>query len=225
MKRIALSYPLGVDTPRFTDNPPVMIWPHSSTDKGDKFNQSFHMSVNHSGTHMDGANHFNPEGKQLWEYPIDTFVYEQVRVIDLEKQDDELITKQDLEPFEEIIKEADLLIVRTGFYRYRSDAHRYGQHNPGFTKDAGEYFMTFENLRAIGMDLPSAGGGQTMEPHGVAFHQTVLGLGREDGRAILLIEDMKLDEDLTNIKRVYALPLLIKGIDSGPCTILAELSE
>ncbi len=85
--------------------------------------------------------------------------------------------------------------------------------------------MEFSNIKAIGMDLPSAAGAQNVNPHGVEFHQSVLGLGRKDGQAILIIEDMKLDEDLTGIERVYALPLLLKGLDSGPCTILAELKD
>ncbi|MFD1416684.1 cyclase family protein [Oceanobacillus jeddahense] len=225
MRRIALSYPLGVDTPRFAENPPVSMWPQFSTDRGDVFNQSFYLAINHCGTHMDGANHFNPEGKQLWENPIDTFVYESVFVADIPKSDDALITKEDLEVFSEQLASCDLIIVRTGFYKYRDDAERYGQHNPGFTKDAGDFLMQFPNIKAIGMDLPSAAGAQNVNPHGVEFHQSVLGLGRDDDRAILIIEDMKLDEDLTGVERVYALPLLLKGLDSGPCTILAELAD
>ncbi|MBO1306840.1 cyclase family protein [Enterococcus sp. 669A] len=222
MKRIYLSYPLGVETPRFAENPPVSMWPQFSTDRGDVFNQSFYMAINHSGTHMDGANHFNPAGKQLWENEVDTFVYEKVVVLDIEKGDDELISKNDLQPYEKELSSCDLVIVRTGFYKVRDDAYRYGQHNPGFTKDAGDYLMTFPNIKAIGMDIPSAASAQNVHPHGVEFHQAVLGLGRSDDRAILIIEDMKLDGDLSGISKVYALPLLIQGLDSGPCTILAE---
>lgn len=220
-----LSFPLSEKTPLFRDNPPVKVWPQFSTDTGDVFNQSFLLTINHNGTHMDGPRHFNPDGLSLWELPIEDFIYDRVAVLDISKSDDELITAEDLRPHQEQIAKADLLIIRTGHGAFRSsDIYRYGWHNPGFAKSAGDFLIEFTNLKALGMDVPSAASAQNLD-EGVAFHQAVLGTHRSDHRFILIIEDMNLEQDLNRMERVYALPLLVEGMDSGPCTIVGEFSE
>ena len=61
-----------------------------------------------------------------------------------------------------------------------------------------------------------------MVGEGIRCHQALLGFGREDGRRILIIEDLNLPLDLPPPKRVIALPLFITGVDSAPCTVVAE---
>ena len=222
MKRIYLSFPLGEKTPLFRDNPPVKTWPQFSTDVGDVFNQSFLLTINHNGTHIDGPKHFDPGGLSLWELPPESFVFDNIAIIDIPKQDDELITAEDLKSYPRELEVCDLVIFRTGFGPLRfKDPFRFGWHNPCYARSAGESLMEHPNIKAIGMDLPSAPGAQNLD-EGIAFHQVVLGKGRSDGQAILIIEDMNIDQDLEGLERVYALPLLIRGLDSGPCTIVGE---
>ncbi|WP_338554127.1 cyclase family protein [Paenibacillus sp. KS-LC4] len=222
MKRLLLSYPLSVNTPVYKGNPPVQIQQQFSIEKGDLFNQFIITIINHSGTHIDGPWHFNPQGKKLSELPIDYFVFTHVTVLDIPKTDNELITKADLEPFANAIAGSDLLLIRTGFGEIReSDPVRYGNQNPGFSASAANYLMVFDSLRAVGMDFISSASPLHMD-EGIAFHQTMLGKDRVDGRFILLIEDMNLDHNLTNIGMVYAVPLYIEGVDSSLATVFAE---
>lgn len=222
MKRLVLSYPLSVHTPVYRDNPPVEIRQQFSIQKGDLFNQFFITTINHNGTHIDGPWHFNPQGKKLSELPIDYFVFTRMTVLDIPKTDDELITKEDLESFANQIAGSDLLLVRTGFGNIRdSDPVRYGNRNPGFSASAAKYLMVFDSLRAIGIDFPSASAAQRLD-EGILFHQIILGKGRMDGHFILIIEDMNLKHDFSEVDIVYAIPLFIEGIDSSFSTIFAE---
>lgn len=225
MKRLVLSYPLSVHTPVYRDNPPVEIRQQFSIEKGDLFNQFFITTINHNGTHIDGPWHFNPQGKKLSELPIDYFVFTRATILDIPKSEDELITKEDLEPFANRIAGSDLLLIRTGFGKFRdSDPVRYGNRNPGFSASAAQYLMVFDSLRAIGFDFISASAAQKLD-EGVSFHQIVSGKGRKDGRFILIIEDINLNHDLSEINIVYAVPLFIEGIDSSFSTVFAEKRE
>lgn len=222
MKRLLLSYPLGVHTPVYKDNPPVVIEQQSSIDQGDPYNQFIISSLNHNGTHIDAPWHFNPKGRKISEIPIDEFIFTHPVIIDIPKRDDELITKVDLVPYEHQIAGADLLLIRTGFGSIRSsDPERYANHNPGLSASAAQYLMIFDSLRAIGIDMISAGAANHPE-EAVAFHQTILGKGRVDGRYIMVIEDLNLNQDLSNIQKVYAIPLYIEGVDSSFATVFTE---
>jgi len=222
MTRLLLSYPLGVNTPVYKGNPPVVIQQQSSIAQGDAYNQFIVSSLNHNGTHIDAPWHFNPQGKKISEIPIDDFIFTHPVVIDIPKSDDELITKADLQPYEHQIAGADLLLIHTGFGRIRSsDPDRYANHNPGLSASAAQYLMIFNSLRAIGIDMISAGAANHPD-EAVAFHQIILGKGRVDGKYILVIEDLNLNQDLSHISRVYAIPLYIEGVDSSFATVFTE---
>ena len=75
----------------------------------------------------------------------------------------------------------------------------------------------FPKLRALGLDTVSLACMQHLE-EGLEAHRVLLG-GK--GRRFLIIEDMDLDHDLSQLKRVFALPLFIDGVDSAPCTVMA----
>ncbi|WP_199620242.1 cyclase family protein [Paenibacillus alkalitolerans] len=181
MKRVVLSYPLSERTPTFKDNPPVEITPQFLIQKGAPFNQFFIKTINHNGTHIDAPWHFNPQGKKLIEYPIDYFIFNRVTLLDIPKSDNELIGKEDLEPFAHRIAGSDLLLIRTGFGKIRdSDPVRYGNSNPGFAASAAKFLLAFDSLRAIGIDIPSASAAQKVE-EGILFHQIILGKGRTMG--------------------------------------------
>ncbi|MDR6721832.1 kynurenine formamidase [Paenibacillus amylolyticus] len=222
MTRMLLSYPLSTHTPIYNGNPPVEIQQQSSIDQGNLYNQFIITSLNHNGTHIDGPWHFNPQGKKLTEIPLDHFIFNHPVVIDIPKQDDELITKADLEPYEHQIAGSDLVLIRTGFGNIRStDPTRYSNHNPGLAASAARYLMVFDSLRAVGLDAISAGAANHPD-EAVAFHQTILGKDRIDGKYILVIEDMNLNHDLSNISKVYAIPLYIEGVDSSFATVFTE---
>jgi len=219
-----LSYPLGPNTPTFLDNPPVTVRQVSSIAAGDHANWCEITTINHNGTHVDAPFHFWQEGPRLTDLPLETFVFNKPLLLDIPKSDGELITAADLAPHAGAFAESDLLLVRTGFARHReSDPSRYGRRAPGFHPSAADVLLApTSSLRALAMDIPSASSPLHTDEGG-AFHQETLGTSGR-GRYILLIEDVRIDPDLTpaDLGRVLVVPLFLDNLDAAPCTILAE---
>jgi kynurenine formamidase len=91
--------------------------------------------------------------------------------------------------------------------------------------DAARYLMeTFPNLRAVAIDAASIGAPEKEQPT-IDTHQILTGKGREDGRYLLIFEDLRIDSDLGDANRIYAWPLFIVGSDGSPCTIVAEFAD
>jgi kynurenine formamidase len=182
-------------------------------------------TINHNGTHLDAPFHYWQDGPHLTDFPIDDFVFTSPLLVDIAKEDGEFIRAADLAPYAEAFKRADALILRTGYaQRYRaSDPQRYGRRAPGFHPDAADVLLAPDSqLRAILMDLPSASSPMHLD-EGNAFHREVLGTtGR--GRTLFLVEDCRLDPDLTQaeLRRVLVVPLLLDNLDAAQVTILAE---
>lgn len=179
---------------------------------------------NHFGSHMDGPNHFNPSGKQLYEIPAEEFVFKSALLIDVNRGADDLITIDDIEQYTDQIVESDAILFRTHFTKYRfSDSQKYASHGPGVSPELCEYLVkNYPALKAIALDFISLAAYQK-GTEGVLAHQWMLGNFHE--KYILIIEDLNF-EDLTQAElgTVIALPLRIAGIDSAPCTVIA-LSE
>jgi kynurenine formamidase len=220
-----LSYPVSPDAPVFPDCPTASFEPLFRIDRGDVCNMVTVTTQNHVSTHMDGPWHFNPNGKRITELEASEFFFETPRLLDLARADDELITDADLRAHAGEIAGADMLLIRTGFgRRWRSaDPIRYSQHGPGFAVSAGEYLIREQpSLRAIVLDWISAAS-PTHAPEGHEFHRVVLGRRRED-RYILIVEDARLDAELTgaDLGRVVIAPLLLQDQDGGPVTLFAD---
>lgn len=224
-RRYLLSYPLGERTPVYRDNPPVSVRRQFAMERGDPFDQSWVCAVTHSGTHMDCPRHFNPEGLAVSQLTADQLVFTRVVIVDLPTDDDHLITASRLDSFRDRLRDAELLLIRTGFGAVRHmDPHRYGWHNPGFDESAGHFFLEFPALRAVGLDTPSASAAEHLET-GLSFHQLVLGTHRPGAQPFFILEDVDLSVALDHVDTVYVVPLLIEGVDSSPCTILAEVEQ
>jgi arylformamidase len=218
---IRLSYDFSEHTPY-----PQGLWPvrieHQHDMAQGRISNVYTLTLcNHVGTHIDGPRHFSRAKRPLNEFPLESFIFTRPVVLDLLKGDDELVTTADLEKHRAIIQSADLLLIRTGFGRWRRiDIQRYTQHSPGFSAAAARYCLDhLPNLRAVGMDSLSFAAPQQLA-EGITAHQILMD---QTPRDIFLIEDMKLDEDLTHLQRVMVAPLFCAHIDSSPCTVLAEI--
>ena len=221
-----LSYELTPGTPTYMDNPPVQLEQVASIADGDIANWFSLQTINHNGTHVDAPWHFDPHGMRLDQLAPRSFFFTAARVIDVPKDADELITADDLSPSQDAIAGSDLLLLRTGFGgRYRDDPARgYGTRGPGFAESAGAYLRGFPSLRAVGMDIISAGA-PAHPGEGKAFHQMALGQTSPAEAAnpfVLLIEDCRLDDDLSDrdLSLVITSPLIIKPSDGAPVTVL-----
>ncbi len=121
---IRLSYDLTVDTVLPMEGIPLKLRRASSIEKGEISNTFYFEVNNHAGSHIDAPNHFYQNGKRIADFDISSFVFQKPLVIDVPKQDSELITSVDLVPFCSRISNCDLLLLRTGFSHYRDSGMR-----------------------------------------------------------------------------------------------------
>ncbi len=211
-----LSHHLSENTPAFAGGPPMKIQGLKEIENGDSSNSYIVTMQNHLGTHIDAPRHFDPNGKPITSFPIDSFIFTKPKLIDLPKGPLGSIEVSDLEPLRDKISVADILLIRTGFQKYRSDTKKYSYTNPSITIEAAKYLTTFSNLRAMGLDTISAACPERRE-EGRATHRLLL-----KDRDFFIVEDMDLKQYPTDCKRMLLIPIFIEGIDSSPCTVLAE---
>jgi kynurenine formamidase len=221
-KYVKLSYDLSLSTPLPPDIPKVEIdkYHSISTDGSNIYKISL---TSHSGTHVDSPLHMMPGGIAITNFNIDEFIYNKPCCIKIPLKDCELIQMQHLEYYKDIIALSDLLLIKTGFGKYRkSDPTRYSYRNPGFSEKAAIYIRDcFQNIRAIGLDSISLAAIKNLD-EGLKAHKILLG---GEGKKFLIYEDLDLKYDLLKLKQVIALPWFIEGIDSAPCTILGVIEE
>jgi len=219
---VRLSYDIRGGDPGWPGNFTYEYEQVSSTARGDVANFGILHVLNHFGTHLDAPNHFNPNGIKIAQVPIDRFVYERPVVVDLEKEDRELVTRAELEAHAAELAEADLLVLRSGWSRVRAeDPERYANDGPAVATAACEYLIDgFPRLKAVAMDWISLATPKRMD-EGVPAHQVLCGVGR-GGRYVIIIEDVDLSRLPERVKRIYAVPLFAQVSDSSPCTVFAE---
>ena len=116
----------------------------------------------------------------------------------------------------DLSSEIEYLILKTGFGKFRKQKN-YWNRNPGLSPGLAEHIRTIcPKIKIVGFDFIS-----------VSSYQNRI-LGREAHKKflieqdILLVEDMKLDANIDNIKRITALPWQIDLADGVPITIVAE---
>jgi kynurenine formamidase len=178
---------------------------------------------NHTGTHYDAPNHYIPEGPQIAGLPLNRFIFEQPLLLDIPKGGREKVVSGDLMPYREKIEQCDLLMIRTGFSRFRSEEPgRYEAEGPAIGSECAEYLVSnYQNIRALAVDFVSVASYRD-QADGNRTHQILL--GGKGGHFICAVEDVRMAElDPGKIKRVFALPLLVAGVDSAPVTIVAEV--
>lgn len=220
-----LSYPLDVRDPGFPGEPTLSLETCTNTDKGDVYNSSKIHLFNHFGSHFDAPRHFNPNGVTITELPLSQFIYEKPLLLDIPKQSGQMIEPADLRPHLSAIQQADVLLIRTGFEQLRKENPSEYAHNGGAVSiQCAEFLIeNAANLKAIGFDFISLASPAHPE-HGVKAHQIMLGMYSPN--FICIIEDLTLaDVNKTTLKRIFALPLRVKGVDSAQVTVLAEYSE
>jgi len=216
--RILLSHRLSETTPTYNKGPTLKITPVKRISKGDSSNDYSLQMPNHIGTHVDAPRHFDDEGPAIAEFELDELIFQRPAFIQMQKGESELIRSQDLSGTDEALAKADIVLIKTGFQRYRDvEPVLYATRNPGFSEDAARYLRDeFPNIRAIGFDFISLSAVQHRD-EGRAAHRTLL-----RGRRFLIVEDMDLSACSAPPKSIFILPLLIEGVDSAPCSVLAE---
>ena len=172
---------------------------------------------NHIGTHVDVPYHFFENGMQLTDYKPDFWIFNNPQCVEVSCGDGHLICIEDLKG--EIKANTDLLLLRTGYEKYRN-GERYWNKNPGLSPEIAKKLRElYPNIRALGTDLISV----TSFLHrkiGRETHREFLG-NQYKTDPIVLIEDMSLVGFNNYSSKVIVLPLLIVDADGAPCTIVS----
>ena len=221
--RKLVSWPIDTAAPGWPGNPTFTFDQFSRIADGDSANTFVLHLYNHFGTHMDAPNHFNDKGARMYTFPIDTFLFDHPLLLDIPKQGGEKVTAADLAAHADALATCDLLMVRTGFEKVRSeDPARYSEDGPAISCDACKYLMQnfAGRIRAIAMDFISLATPQD-PADGDEAHRWMCG-SYSDGN-IFIIEDVKLSEvNAGKIVRAAAIPLYIHDVDSSPVTMWVE---
>lgn len=221
MKLIWLSYPMSTTAPRPPAIPAPSVSEFQSIEK-DGANVQFLQCYNHTGTHLDTAAHVLPDGASIIEFAPEELIYRKLKIIDLTgTADDTVVTPELLEPWLKETSDADALLVRFGVEDRRKNDHvRFSNHCPGFSIPGAEYIhQKMPQLRMIGTDVPSIACihslDETMKAHNAFFEKA-------STPHFIIIEEMKLDTDLSKVKSMLVSPWLHEDMNCGPCVIWAQ---
>jgi len=222
---ISLSYPISAETPTYGDLPKPKIMSHTSIVAGNADNTYAITVYNHTGTHVDAPAHFVLNGRRISDYSPEELVFRKPLLVDIPKGSGEWVEEENVKNAVKL-KGADCLLIRTGFGSLRNQ-DIYKTHNPGISPEAIFWLRRkFQTIRCIGIDSISISGFQDRtrgrKAHFAAFER------REGfGEALLLVEDMNLGvlEAGEKIQKILVVPWSISGVDSAPCTVLAEVAS
>lgn len=206
---LILSHTISEETPRYAGEGSISLKQAKSIEKGDSCNTMSWSFSNHTGTHLDAPLHFIEKGLSVSDFKARDWFFNNVSLVEI--QDTEpgrIIKKEDLEQ----VKDCELLLIRTGFEKYRQK-NTYWQNSPALDPQIASHLkQNCPSLKAVGIDFISISN----------LNKRVL--GREAHRAflennILLIEDMKLSYLEKAPDTVIVAPLLVEKADGAPCTV------
>jgi len=220
---IKLSYPLSEKTPVcFGYTVATKFIPVKRIVNGNHANTTEVHLFTHNGTHMDAPWHFNPEGRHIDELDVEDWVYNSPKVVDVSHRPSRNIDRSDIEPFFSKDDNSDLLLVFSGMsLLIESNTREYMENFPGLTSDAADFILKETRVRGIAVDLPSVDPIENILARNFPIHRMMLG---DVKRSLIIIENVNITPVLgKKAKRVFAVPLLFKGLDGSPVNIFAEV--
>ena len=146
-----LSYPIKKGQPTWPGNPAFSLEPHTSIAGGDTANTCTIHLFNHYGTHLDGPMHFYGKGIPLDQVPFGHFFFHKPLLLDIPKEPGAKLMPEDLIPHREDVKDADLLLIRTGFSKYRREKpDLYENNGPAVSSRLARYLQdNMSHLKAL----------------------------------------------------------------------------
>jgi len=220
---IKLSYPLSEKTPVcFGYTVKTKFIPVKRIANGNHANTTEVHLFTHNGTHMDAPWHFNPEGKHVDELDVEDWVFNNPKAIDVSHRPKRNIGRSDIEPFFSKDDNSDLLLVFSGLsLLIESNTKEYMENFPGFTSDAADFILKETKIRAIALDLPSVDPVENILARNYPIHRMMLG---DVKHSLIIIENVNIAPALgKKVNRVFAVPLLLEGLDGSPINIFAEV--
>ena len=213
MKVIDLSQIVSETSLIYPGDPDVDLMQVESMARGDSVNGEIVKAGVHSLTHLDSPGHQIKDGKLIQDYPLEKFVQ---KALLIELVDEKEIKKEDLEPYQNKIKNVGALLIRTGFdkiiEKYEKDADFRQKTKisvndlPKFTQDCAEWLSSFSNLELVGVDSLTVGN--------KIIHSAFL------EKDILLVEGLFLEKAPENFV-LHCFPWKLKLVNGAPCRAIA----
>jgi len=206
------------------NHPQAQLILRTEIKKGDLSNTAVIKMSTHSGTHIDAPFHFNPQGLSIDMIDLSSFIFVKPVVISCPKKERESISLKDLSHYSSKIKDCDLLMIYTGFEKYRqTNPYKYVHEAPTLSLEGAEYLIKNFTLKGIAIDLIGIENIDEGRKKGFPVHK-VFFKHPSSPREFIIIEDVNLSKVVNRkIKKVYAIPLRIKGADGSPATVFAEV--
>lgn len=209
MKTVDLTLTISKSLPMFPGSPePQSIsW---STLKNDGYNLELLFLSSHTGTHMDAPFHFTNNGAKMHEISVERFLGNGILV----KSENQTITKNDLQKFEEENQEIPngaSVFFYTKWQKFLKKPN-YFTENPGLSESAAKYLVT-KKINMVGIDSPSIDKGSNSQ---FPVHKI---LSKND---ILIVENLANLGKITKNPFSFAiLPLKLKDATGSPVRAVA----
>lgn len=222
---VHLSHILDPDGPHYPTSPVLSVERNSVIGQGSDSNDCISRLPNHFGTHMDAPRHFVPNGLTFAELPVERFNFDgdEILLIDVPKEPRTVVTLDDVQRYAADLPGIRLLLIRTGFERYRSEnPETYMNEGPCLDPELCRWLAEGTGVECVGMDWISVGA--PWNDLGTEAHRQLLGYYRD--RFITAIEDLSLAP--VGDKWIDFLTLgglRIKGVDSSQVNVTAFLND
>ncbi|MDD3905572.1 MAG: cyclase family protein [Candidatus Omnitrophica bacterium] len=221
-KLIALSYPIDDETPLYPGTPPVEFKKIKDQGSGDSCNTYYAGMSNHSGTHIEASGHFYRGGRTIADCARTEFFYEKPLIVDCPKDKNEMVEIKDMK-LKIGTSAPDILLIKTGFSRHRSDPDTYCRKNPYLSTEAARWLRSnFPGIKTIGIDCISFSS-YLHRDIGREIHKILLSSEGEDKGGLLLLEDIYIPADVKKLDQVAVFPVFRGALDASPCVIIGIL--
>ena len=205
-----LTHPITADCPVYPGSPAPRLTPAADMER-DHYRETLLTIGSHTGTHMDAPRHILPRGAALDTLPPDRFCGDAV-VADVTGLT--AVTAGFLRRLEPRLRQAEFLLLRSGYDQYWGTERYFDDAWPVLTEDAARYLLTFP-LKGVGVDSLSVDRLNGDLP----IHRILLGGG------LVLVENLRLSPLAgTDTVRFFALPLHYANADGAPVRAVAEFT-
>lgn len=165
----------------------------------------------HTGTHIDAASHFVPNGKTIDQYLLERFLLPGIVVPVLERNDDEPINAGAFDKYLAALPVPGAVLIHTGWDRYWK-TERYLRH-PYLSHEAAQLLVD-AGVSLVGIDALNVD--STVQ--GTDYvHATLL------GNDVLIVENLTRLHQLLHggVYQFSFLPLALSGLDGSPIRAIA----
>ncbi|WP_319422893.1 cyclase family protein [Pleurocapsa sp. FMAR1] len=197
---IDISLSIHPGMPYWPDNPPINIEPSQCLAHGDVCNVSKLTIGTHTGTHVDGINHFIKGGMGIDQMPLDATIGK-ARVIEI--KDPQQIKVAEIEPHN--IQAGERILFKTINSDRALKSDRFVEDFVHISTGAAQY-LAEKKVRTVGVDYLSVGGYQG---NVIEVHHALLGSG------IWAIEGLDLSQVEPGEYELICLPIKLKDGDGG----------